>query len=117
MRRDSDQNAIPWRLNFDHRFVGFNFKQRFAFLYRFAFFFPPRQQLPGFLRHFKGRHYHTDSHKFFGGLDGPSVRSGDALPFCAGFHHFHHLLAGGSFILARGGQWTVHGMVVRASYH
>src|ERR1700688_4646634 len=79
--------------------------------------FSPRQQLSGFLRHFKRGHYYTDSHKFFGGLDGPSVRSGDALPFCAVFHHFHNVLTGSSFALASGGQRTVHSVIVRARNH
>src|SRR5207248_1478703 len=50
--------------DFHHRFVGFNLQQRFAFAHTLAFFFSPRQQFPGFLRHLQRRHHHTDCHSF-----------------------------------------------------
>ncbi len=44
----------------------------------------------------------------------PLVSHSHALRFCAGLNHLPHALAGRSFVLTRGGQRAVDGVIVRA---
>jgi hypothetical protein len=65
IRRDSGKHAIAGRFYFDDRFIGLDFQERLTFRDALAFFFPPGQNFPGFLRHFQRGHYHTDRHSRF----------------------------------------------------
>jgi hypothetical protein len=52
IRRDSGKQSIAGRFYFDDRFIGLDFKQRLTLADALAFFLPPGQNFPGFLRHF-----------------------------------------------------------------
>src|SRR5205807_6520616 len=65
IRRDPSKNPVPRRFHFHDRLIRLDFEQRLAFGDALAFFFSPRKEFPGFLRHFERRHYHADRHSFF----------------------------------------------------
>jgi hypothetical protein len=59
------ENAIRWRLNLKHRFVGFYFQQWLTLSHTVALHLAPSDKLAGFLRHFESGHDNAESHNYF----------------------------------------------------
>src|SRR5580700_7495743 len=117
IRRDSGKHPIAGRFYFDDRFIGLDLKERLAFADALAFFFPPSQNFPGFLRHFQRGHYDTDRHSRFSVAEDILVRSCHSFGFCTGLYHLDHPATRRRLVLARGSKRSVHGEVVRAGHH
>jgi len=64
-RFDSGEDAVGGSLDFDNRFVGFNFEEGLAFDHAIAFLLAPGNELAGFLRHFQCGHYNAEGHSGF----------------------------------------------------
>jgi hypothetical protein len=48
----SRKDSVAGSFHLNHRFVGLDFEEGLAFEDALAFFFPPGEEFPGFLRHF-----------------------------------------------------------------
>jgi hypothetical protein len=62
---DSGEDAVGGRFHFHHGFVGFDFEKGIAFGDAVAIFFPPGDELAGFLRHLEGGHDNAEGHSVF----------------------------------------------------
>src|SRR5581483_1095190 len=57
--------TIGGGFNLDNSLIGLDLEQRFALGNGLAFFLQPRNDLPGFLRHFQRRHHYASCHNLF----------------------------------------------------
>jgi hypothetical protein len=62
-RRDSREDAVGRRFDFDDGFVGFNFEERLPFGDAVTFLLPPGNELAGFLRHLESGHNNAEGHR------------------------------------------------------
>jgi len=102
--RHAGQHAVSRRFQFQHHFVGFDFREWLALGDRVAFFLKPRDDFAGFLRHLERRHDDADGHL-----------AGDHLFIRAlASTIIDDALAGFGIVLARGWQRTIHSEVMGA---
>src|SRR5208337_2240224 len=59
---NSGEDTVGRRFNLHHSLIGFDFEERFPLGDAVALLLPPGNELTGFLRHLKSRHYHAEGH-------------------------------------------------------
>ena len=114
--RHARENAFTGRLDFDDRFIGFDFEQRLAFSDAIAFFFRQLRILPVSWA-ISSAGMMTLIAMISGARKRALARDFDAFGSGAGFDHLYHALAARRFAFALGWQRPVDAHVVRAGHH